>query len=67
MIADPAAVGFGAADEPGWKAVRRIAVRNVSTRRVTVDVAAAVEGIAGVSVTAKPTRLRLPSGRSRAS
>ena len=62
VIADPAAVGFGAADKPGWKAVRRIAVRNVSTRRVTVEVAAAVEGIAGVSVTAKPTRLRLPPG-----
>jgi hypothetical protein len=62
VIADPAAVGFGAADKPGWKAVRRIVVRNVSSRRVAVEVAAAVEGIAGVSVTAKPTRLRLPPG-----
>jgi minor extracellular serine protease Vpr len=62
VIADPAAVGFGAADEPGWKAVRRVVVRNVSTRRVTVEAAAAVEGIAGVTVTAKPTRLRLPPG-----
>ena len=39
-----------------------VTVRNVSTRRVTVEVAAAVEGIAGVSVVAKPTRLRLPPG-----
>ncbi len=62
VIAEPAAVGFGPADRPGWKAVRRIAVRNVSTRRVTVEVAAAVEGIAGVSVVATPTRLRLPPG-----
>jgi hypothetical protein len=62
VIAEPAAVGFGAADGPGWKAVRRIAVRNVSTRRVTVGVAAAVEGIAGVTVIAKPTRLRLLPG-----
>jgi minor extracellular serine protease Vpr len=62
VMAEPAAVGFGAAGEPGWKAVRRITVRNVSTRRVTVEVAAAVEGIAGVSVSAKPTRLRLPPG-----
>ena len=62
VIADPSTVSFGAADKPGWKAVRRIAVRNVSTRRVTVDVAAAVEGIAGVSILAKPTRLRLPPG-----
>ena len=62
VIADPAAVSFGTADKPGWKAVRRVTVRNVSTRRVTVEVAGAVEGIAGVSVVAKPTRLRLPPG-----
>ena len=63
VIADPAAVGFGAADEPGWTAVRRVVVRNVSTRRVTVEVVASAEGIAGVSVTAKPTRLRLRPAR----
>ena len=62
VIADPAAVGFGAADESGWTAVRRVTVRNVSTRRVTVEVAAAVEGIAGVSVVTSPTRLRLEPG-----
>ena len=62
VIADPAAVAFGAADEPGWRAARRIVVRNVSTRRITVDVAASAEGIAGVAVTAKPARVRLPSG-----
>jgi hypothetical protein len=65
VIAEPATVGFGAADKPGWNAVRRIAVSNVSTRRVTVEVAAAVEGIAGVSVLAKPTQLRLPPGARR--
>jgi subtilisin family serine protease len=65
VVADPAAVGFGAADEPGWRAVRRIVVRNVSSRRVTVAVAASAESIAGVSVTAKPTRLRLPAGAQR--
>ena len=65
VIADPAAVGFGAADEAGWRAVRRIAVRNVSTRRVTVRVAASAEGIAGVTVTAKPARLRLSAGQQR--
>ena len=35
VVAEPAAVAFGAADEAGWQAVRRIAVRNVSTRRST--------------------------------
>jgi minor extracellular serine protease Vpr len=62
VVADPAAVGFGAAGKAGWRAVRRIVVRNVSTRRVTVGVAASTEGIAGVSVTAKPARLRLRAG-----
>ena len=65
VIADPAAVGFGAAGEAGWRAVRRVVVRNVSTRRVTVQVAASTEGIAGVSVTAKPTRLLLRAGEQR--
>ena len=65
VIADPAAVGFGVADEAGWRAVRRIAVRNVSTRRVAVEVAASAEGIAGILVTAKPDRLRLGAGEQR--
>ena len=62
VIADPAAVAFGAAGKSGWKETRRIVVRNVSTRRLTVDVAASAEGIAGVAVTAKPARVRLASG-----
>jgi len=66
VIADPVSVGFGAADAAGWRAVRRIVVRNVSTRRVTVKVAASsAEGIAGIAVTAKPTRLRLRAGEER--
>ena len=65
VSADPAAVGFGAADEAGWQAVRRIAVRNVSTRRIAVAVAASAEGIAGILVTAKPARLRLVAGEQR--
>ena len=43
--------------------MRRITVRNVSSRRVNVDVAAAAEAIAGLSVTAKPERVRLAPGR----
>jgi subtilisin family serine protease len=65
VVAEPAAVAFGSADEPGWRAVRRIVVRNVSRRRVTVNVAAVVEGIAGLSVTARPERVPLaPGGRA---
>ena len=65
VVADPAAVGFGAADRAGWRAVRRIAVRNVSTRRVSIEVVASAEGIGGVAVTAKPARLRLRVGEER--
>ncbi len=65
VAATPTTVGFGAADAPGWRAVRRIAVRNVSSRRVMVEVEGTVEGIAGVTVTATPARLRLPPGARR--
>lgn len=65
VIADPAAVGFGAADGAGWTAARRIVVRNVSSRRISVGVSAETEGIAGVSVTATPERVRLGPGQQR--
>ena len=64
VVAQPATVGFGSADKPGWTAVRRIVLRNVSSRRVDVDVAAATEAIAGLSVTAAPARVRLQPGAS---
>lgn len=62
VVSEPATVGFGPADAAGWTAVRRITVRNVSTRGVRVDVAAAAEGIAGLSVTADPESVRLAPG-----
>ncbi len=64
VAARPAAIGFGAADEVGWRSRRTITVENVSTRRLPVTIASEVEGIAGVSVRAKPNRLRLAPGES---
>ena len=64
VVAEPATIGFGAAEEAGWKAVRIIVVRNVSSRRFSVGVSAAVEGVAGLSVTASPERVSLRPGRS---
>jgi len=64
-IADPAAVSFGAADKAGWKAARKILVRNVSSRRIAITIATEAEGIAGVSVTAAPARIRLGPGQQR--
>jgi subtilisin family serine protease len=65
VAAAPATVSFGAAVEPGWTAVRQVRLRNVSSRRLTITVAAEVEGIAGVSVAAKPERVQLAPGRRR--
>ena len=64
VVATPATAGFGSADKPGWTAVRTITLRNVSSRRLDVDVAAATEAIAGLSVTARPARVRLTPGAS---
>ena len=63
VAAVPATVSFGAALEPGWSAAREVRLRNVSNRRITVVAGAEVEGIAGVSVAAKPERLRLRPGQ----
>jgi subtilisin family serine protease len=62
-VAEPTALSFGTADGPGWRATRRLVVRNVSSRRLAVRVSAAVEEIAGVSVTARPDVLRLGAGQ----
>ena len=43
-VSEPTTISFGAADEAGWTAVRRIAVRNISSRRIDVDVIARVAG-----------------------
>jgi subtilisin family serine protease len=66
VVAEPATVSFGTATGAGWRGVRRLVVRNVSSRRLSVTVAAAVEGIAGVAVTARPALLRLRPGERRA-
>ena len=64
VAARPAAIGFGAANAVGWRSRRIVTIENVSTRRLPVVVASEVEGIAGVSVRAKPDRLRLAPGES---
>ncbi|MBA3347813.1 MAG: S8 family serine peptidase, partial [Actinobacteria bacterium] len=65
VAAAPATVAFGAATEQGWTSVRRVRVRNVTNRRLRAVVAANVEGIAGVSVTVRPSRLLLRAGAER--
>jgi hypothetical protein len=65
VAAAPATISFGAALERGWSSVRSVRIRNVTNRRLRVSVASEVEGIAGVSVTARPKRLLLRAGTAR--
>ena len=64
VAAAPATIAFGAADEAGWQAIRRVTVTNVSRRPLRLAVQADVEGITGIAVVARPTELRIPPGRS---
>ena len=64
LAAEPATVSFGAMADEGAEAVRTVTVRNVSTRRLAVAVAARVPGVAGVAVEVEPRRLSLPRGGS---
>lgn len=63
VAALPAAVSFGIADRVGWEAAQMVTIRNVSTRRVVVELLPQVEGVAGVTVDVKPRRVRLARGR----
>jgi subtilisin family serine protease len=63
VVAEPSTISFGTAT-PGTSAVeRRLVVRNVSTRRVAVAVNTS-ESPVGVTITAKPSNLRLPAAGS---
>lgn len=64
VVSQPVTVAFGSADGPGWISRQTFTIRNVSTRAVGVKVVATDEGIAGVSVAAEPTRLRIPPNRT---
>lgn len=65
VVAEPATIAFGSVHGAGWTSKRTLDIRNVSTRRLTVDVAASLEGVAGIAVEATPKRLLLRGGESR--
>ena len=61
----PATVGFGSADKAGWTGRAQDRRSGTSPPAAsTIDVAAATEAIAGLSVTAAPARVRLEPGAS---
>src|SRR5262249_56177516 len=61
IAADPATVSFGRVDGDGWQATQTVSVRNLSSRPLTVYVAAP-KGGAAISLSAP--RLELPPHRS---
>ena len=66
LAAAPATIAFGAADQAGWQAIRRVTIANVSRRPLRLDVQADVEGITGIAVTASPASCESgPAGRVR--
>lgn len=65
VAAAPATVAFGAAREQGWTSTRTIRIRNVTNRRLRVQLVANVQGIAGVSVSVAPQRALLRAGAER--
>ena len=62
----PSSLAFGRATAPGWLGRQSIVVRNVSLRRVRLDLEMRVarEGAAAVDFRVRPSRLSLASGKS---
>jgi len=65
LTAQPATLAFGRATRPGWRQLRRVRVRNLSTRTLRLRVGVLRRGFpaADALVTARPARLTLRPGR----
>jgi hypothetical protein len=65
VAAQPATLGFGIWQSKRWHATRTIVVRNVSTRRLQLSVAAVANGESeALKFTVKPQHLLLGAGRA---
>jgi subtilisin family serine protease len=64
VVAEPATLTFGPVTERGATAVRTLTVRNVSSRRLGVGIAARLPGAAGIALRVEPRRLSLARGES---
>jgi subtilisin family serine protease len=66
VVAEPASVSLGRATRGGWSGRRGLVVRNLSTRRLRVNVSVGRLGeVGGVAVTVSPSRLLLPAKGSQ--
>jgi Subtilase family len=67
VVAEPASVSLGHATRGGWSGRRELVVRNLSSRRLRVNVSVGRLGeLGGVALAVRPSRLLIPAkGRQR--
>jgi Subtilase family/PA domain len=67
VASSPVSLALGRAGEVGWQTARRLRLRNVSTRPISLElgVERIAEGAANVAFSIRPDRLRLRPGRGR--
>jgi hypothetical protein len=66
VVAEPASISFGGATRSGWSARRRLVVRNLSSRRLRVNVSIGRLGeVGGVALQVRPSRLVIPAKGSK--
>jgi subtilisin family serine protease len=62
VVAEPASVSLGRAPRSGWSGTRRLVVRNLSSRRLRVNVSVGRLGeVGGVALAVSPSRLVIPA------
>jgi Subtilase family len=62
VVAEPASLSLGRADRRGWSSRERLVVRNLSSRRLRVNVSVGRLGeIGGLALAVSPSRLVLPA------
>ena len=62
VVAEPATLTLGLADRVGWSSTQRLVVRNLSSRRLRVNVSVGRLGeVGGVALAVSPTRVILPA------
>jgi subtilisin family serine protease len=62
VATEPTALAFGPAARKNWRAVRKLTIRNLSSRRLSLRVAVPQNGGAGLALEASPDRFRLRAG-----
>jgi subtilisin family serine protease len=65
VVAEPASLSLGWAARPGWSGTKRFVVRNLSPRRLRVNISVGRLGeVGGVALAVSPSRVVLPANGS---